>query len=110
MFVVPLSPDAPVLLWLNGWFLTKRGLASGIVFSGTGLGGACFPFAIGAMLDHLGSFSSMLLPPVFDLYSISDRLRMDVSDLGVRDRNRFRTFNRFHQASNSSLQTCRAST
>ncbi|GAA5905650.1 uncharacterized protein JCM6883_005397 [Sporobolomyces salmoneus] len=45
---------SPVLLWLNGWFFSKRGLASGIVFSGTGMGGACFPFMIGGILDHLG--------------------------------------------------------
>ena len=24
----------PVLLWLNGWFHLKRGLATGIIFSG----------------------------------------------------------------------------
>jgi len=35
---------------------------------------------------------------------------MDVSDLGIRDRSRFRTFDRFHQTSNSSSQTCRSST
>lgn len=67
---------APVLLWLNGWFLTKRGLASGIVFSGqsrselsryceltsavdgdttgTGMGGFAFPFLIGKVLDDHG--------------------------------------------------------
>ncbi|GAA6012714.1 hypothetical protein JCM11491_002539 [Sporobolomyces phaffii] len=45
---------APVLLWLNGWFLTKRGLASGIVFSGTGAGGFAFPFLIGKLLDDFG--------------------------------------------------------
>lgn len=45
---------APVLLWLNGWFVTKRGMAAGVVFSGTGGGATIFPFAIQAMLDHLG--------------------------------------------------------
>ncbi|GAA5996746.1 hypothetical protein JCM5350_008373 [Sporobolomyces pararoseus] len=45
---------APVLLWLNGWFVTKRGLAAGVVFSGTGGGATVFPFALQALLDHLG--------------------------------------------------------
>ncbi|GAA5947837.1 hypothetical protein JCM3765_001105 [Sporobolomyces pararoseus] len=45
---------APVLLWLNEWFVTKRGLAAGVVFSGTGTGGAGGPFALGAILDRLG--------------------------------------------------------
>ncbi|GAA5932290.1 uncharacterized protein JCM15063_001181 [Sporobolomyces koalae] len=44
----------PVLLFLNGWFVEKRGLASGIVFSGTGFGGLTFPFLIGNLLDKYG--------------------------------------------------------
>ncbi|GAA6003920.1 uncharacterized protein JCM10292_000606 [Rhodotorula paludigena] len=45
---------APVLLWLNGWFLERRGLASGLVFSGTGFGGLVFPFVISGLLDNYG--------------------------------------------------------
>lgn len=45
---------APVLLWMNQWFVERRGFASGIVFAGTGVGGFCFPFFIGALLDKLG--------------------------------------------------------
>ncbi|GAA6064424.1 hypothetical protein JCM10212_001199 [Sporobolomyces blumeae] len=45
---------APVLLWLNSWWVDKRGLASGVVFSGTGLGGFAFPFLIGDLLDKYG--------------------------------------------------------
>ncbi|CEQ40786.1 SPOSA6832_02419, partial [Sporobolomyces salmonicolor] len=45
---------APVLLWMQGWFLERRGLASGIIFSGTGIGGFAFPFLIGKLLDSYG--------------------------------------------------------
>ncbi|GAA5971252.1 hypothetical protein JCM21900_004199 [Sporobolomyces salmonicolor] len=45
---------APVLLWMQGWFLERRGLASGIIFSGIGIGGFAFPFLIGKLLDSYG--------------------------------------------------------
>ncbi|GAA5932294.1 uncharacterized protein JCM15063_001182 [Sporobolomyces koalae] len=44
----------PVLLWSVSWFHAKRGLASGIIFSGTGFGGAVFPFLLGRLLDKYG--------------------------------------------------------
>ncbi|GEM11869.1 MFS monocarboxylate transporter [Rhodotorula toruloides] len=49
---------APVLLWLNSWFHMRRGLASGIVFAGTGVGGLIFPFIISTLLDRHG-FATM---------------------------------------------------
>ncbi|BGP35981.1 hypothetical protein JCM10296v2_007833 [Rhodotorula toruloides] len=49
---------APVLLWLNSWFHMRRGLASGIVFAGTGIGGLVFPFIISILLDRHG-FATM---------------------------------------------------
>ncbi|GAA5977515.1 hypothetical protein JCM11641_000986 [Rhodosporidiobolus odoratus] len=49
---------APVLLWLNEWWHARRGLASGIVFAGTGIGGLAFPFVISALLRH-GGFATM---------------------------------------------------
>ncbi|BGP49266.1 hypothetical protein JCM10450v2_005149, partial [Rhodotorula kratochvilovae] len=45
---------APVLLYLNDWFVEKRGLSSGIVFSGSSIGGAAFPFLINAILEKHG--------------------------------------------------------
>ncbi|GAA6052497.1 hypothetical protein JCM3770_003796 [Rhodotorula araucariae] len=45
---------APVLLYLNDWFVEKRGLSSGIVFSGSSIGGAAFPFLINAVLEKHG--------------------------------------------------------
>ncbi|GAA5884015.1 hypothetical protein JCM16303_001360 [Sporobolomyces ruberrimus] len=44
----------PCLLWTMSWFVEKRGLASGLIFSGTGLGGAAFPFVLGKLLDSYG--------------------------------------------------------
>ncbi|GAA6064425.1 hypothetical protein JCM10212_001200 [Sporobolomyces blumeae] len=44
----------PVLLWTSDWFYHRRGLASGIIFAGTGLGGFAFPFLIGKILDDYG--------------------------------------------------------
>ncbi|GAA6012717.1 hypothetical protein JCM11491_002540 [Sporobolomyces phaffii] len=44
----------PCLLWTMEWFTEKRGLASGIIFSGTGLGGAAFPFVLGKLLESCG--------------------------------------------------------
>lgn len=60
----------PVLLWLcvssppliltkanddndyrSEWWLNKRGVACGIIFSGTGVGGFAFPFLIDALLE-----------------------------------------------------------
>ncbi|KAM0750468.1 MFS general substrate transporter [Meredithblackwellia eburnea MCA 4105] len=45
---------APVLLWLQEWFVEKRGTASGIIFSGTGIGGFVFPFFIENLLERVG--------------------------------------------------------
>ncbi|BGP52410.1 hypothetical protein JCM10450v2_008388 [Rhodotorula kratochvilovae] len=44
----------PVLLWLNGWWVERRGFASGCVFSGTGFGGFVLPFIIDALLNNYG--------------------------------------------------------
>ncbi|GAA5833183.1 hypothetical protein JCM5353_009052 [Sporobolomyces roseus] len=45
---------APTVMHLNAWFVHRRGLASGIIFAGTGIGGATFPFLISKLLDKYG--------------------------------------------------------
>ncbi|EJT98607.1 MFS general substrate transporter, partial [Dacryopinax primogenitus] len=44
----------PVILWLYEWFVERRGLAGGILQSGTGIGGAAFPPLIGLLLETVG--------------------------------------------------------
>ncbi|GAA5827562.1 hypothetical protein JCM11251_001734 [Rhodosporidiobolus azoricus] len=45
---------APVLAFLNDWFLEKRGLASGLVFAGTSIGGTVLPYLIEYLLQKYG--------------------------------------------------------
>ncbi|GAA5945581.1 hypothetical protein JCM3775_000530 [Rhodotorula graminis] len=45
---------APVLMWLNSWWVERRGLASGIVFSGMGVGGCTTPFILSGLLEAYG--------------------------------------------------------
>ncbi|KAM0750692.1 MFS general substrate transporter [Meredithblackwellia eburnea MCA 4105] len=44
----------PVLIWLQEWFVEKRGMASGIINAGTGVGGFVFPYMIGSLLQRYG--------------------------------------------------------
>ncbi|KZO93658.1 MFS general substrate transporter [Calocera viscosa TUFC12733] len=44
----------PVIIWLYEWFVERRGLAGGLIQSGTGIGGAVFPPLIGLLLERLG--------------------------------------------------------
>ncbi|KZT57500.1 MFS general substrate transporter [Calocera cornea HHB12733] len=44
----------PALLWLSEWFVDRRGLAGGILFAGTGIGGTVFPPIIGVLLQRVG--------------------------------------------------------
>lgn len=44
----------PVILYLNEWWNARRGLATGIIFAGSGCGGIFFPITINAMLDKIG--------------------------------------------------------
>ena len=41
-------------LCLNTWFLKKRGLAMGIMVSGSSLGGVCFPIMLKRLFDSVG--------------------------------------------------------
>ncbi|KAF2205157.1 MFS general substrate transporter [Delitschia confertaspora ATCC 74209] len=44
----------PALVLANQWFSTRRGLATGIVASGSGLGGVIFPFMVPRLIDSAG--------------------------------------------------------
>ncbi|TBU21833.1 major facilitator superfamily domain-containing protein [Dichomitus squalens] len=45
---------SPVIKLLPEWFSERRGLAGGIIFSGTGVGGFAFPFLLNALLSEVG--------------------------------------------------------
>ncbi|UZJ54563.1 hypothetical protein CBS101457_003883 [Exobasidium rhododendri] len=77
----------PVVLWLSQWFDTRRGLATGIIYSGSGLGGVVFPLLVTRLLDTvgfawtlrvlalmsfiLGSIASLALKPRLPVPSVS---------------------------------------
>ncbi|KAI0072295.1 MFS general substrate transporter [Panus rudis PR-1116 ss-1] len=44
----------PVITLLSEWFVRRRGLAGGIIFAGTGVGGFAFPLIVNALLDKVG--------------------------------------------------------
>ncbi|KAH9483339.1 MFS transporter asaE [Psilocybe cubensis] len=45
---------SPVMVWLPEWFINRRGLATGIIFCGSGVGGFIFPLMMGYLLEHVG--------------------------------------------------------
>ncbi|KAH8922668.1 MFS general substrate transporter [Atractiella rhizophila] len=45
---------APLIPYLSEWFITRRNLAIGIMFAGTGTGGTVLPLFLGALLDSVG--------------------------------------------------------
>lgn len=44
----------PVITWLPQWWDKRVGFASGVLLSGSGLGGTVFPILIGKFLDRVG--------------------------------------------------------
>jgi MFS family permease len=44
----------PAMLWLPQWFDEKRGLATGVIFLGSGLGGVIWPFIFNTLLQGVG--------------------------------------------------------
>ncbi|KAA1116829.1 hypothetical protein PGTUg99_023668 [Puccinia graminis f. sp. tritici] len=45
----------PPLSYLPGWFLERRGLANGVIFSGSGIGGLVFPIILEVLLPMDGA-------------------------------------------------------
>lgn len=50
----------PCATLLYEWFQVRRGLANGILFSGTGIGGTVFPFIVSALLKRFGHRATMV--------------------------------------------------
>ena len=50
----------PAAILLFEWFHAKRGLASGIMYAGTGAGGAIFPLIVSALLKGVGYKATMI--------------------------------------------------
>lgn len=50
----------PCATLLYEWFHARRGLATGIMFAGTGLGGTIFPFVTSALLQRFGYRATMI--------------------------------------------------
>ena len=68
----------PVVKLLPEWFSERRGLASGIIFSGTGVGGFVFPLVLNALLNKVG------LRWTLRIWAISTTLFSAVAMLGMR--------------------------
>lgn len=50
----------PCATMIYEWFYTRRGLASGIMFAGTGIGGTVFPFILDGLLRRFGYKATMV--------------------------------------------------
>nr|ODN85941.1 monocarboxylic acid transporter [Cryptococcus depauperatus CBS 7841] len=61
-FLYPLSGACylPCATLLFEWFHARRGLASGIMYAGTGVGGTIFPFIMSALLNKVGYKAAMI--------------------------------------------------
>ncbi|CAO1622107.1 unnamed protein product [Sympodiomycopsis kandeliae] len=60
-----------VILWLPQWFNKRRGMASGVIYSGSGLGGTIFPVIFGKLLSSIGFSWTLRAIAAFNLISIS---------------------------------------
>ncbi|KAL5638584.1 hypothetical protein ACGC1H_005300 [Rhizoctonia solani] len=45
---------APIVVYLSEWFSVRKGLATAIIFGGTGVGGSLYPLAVNYLLENLG--------------------------------------------------------
>ncbi|KAI3604470.1 mfs monocarboxylate [Moniliophthora roreri] len=50
----------PMTTWMFEWFSAKKGLAAGIIFSGTGVGGVIMPFVVERLLNAYGHKTTLL--------------------------------------------------
>ncbi|PWN47421.1 MFS general substrate transporter [Violaceomyces palustris] len=72
----------PVALWLPQWFDRRRGLATGVIFAGSGIGGVIFPLVLNVLLNRLGFANTLriwsalnLLLVGMALYRMTPRLK-----------------------------------
>ncbi|KAI0373779.1 MFS general substrate transporter [Pilatotrama ljubarskyi] len=70
----------PVIKLLPEWFSERRGLAGGIIFAGTGVGGFVFPFVLNALLDRVG------LRWTLRIWAIGTSFFSGIALLGMRSR------------------------
>ncbi|CAE6486897.1 unnamed protein product [Rhizoctonia solani] len=45
---------APIVIYLSEWFSIRKGLATAIIFGGTGVGGSLYPLFVNFLLERLG--------------------------------------------------------
>ncbi|KAI0700119.1 MFS general substrate transporter [Cerioporus squamosus] len=69
-----------VIKLLREWFSERRGLAGGIIFSGTGVGGFAFPFLLNTLFDKVG------LRWTLRIWALGTSLCSAVALLGMRSR------------------------
>ncbi|KAI0686604.1 MFS general substrate transporter [Earliella scabrosa] len=70
----------PVFKLLPEWFSERRGLAGGIIFSGTGVGGFIFPFMLNGLLEKVG------LRWTLRIWALGTSLCSAIALLGMRSR------------------------
>ncbi|TBU45568.1 MFS general substrate transporter [Dichomitus squalens] len=70
----------PIIKLLPEWFSERRGLASGLIFSGTALGGFVFPLLLNALLTNIG------LRWTLRLWAIGTTVLCGIAMLGMRSR------------------------
>ncbi|KAI1798150.1 MFS general substrate transporter [Ganoderma leucocontextum] len=70
----------PTMILLPQWFSERRGLAGGIIFAGTGVGGFVFPLMLNALLNKVG------LRWTLRIWAIMTCATTGVAFLGIRPR------------------------
>ncbi|KAH9932744.1 MFS general substrate transporter [Epithele typhae] len=70
----------PVIRLLPEWFSERRGLAGGIIFAGTGVGGFVFPFVLNTLLNKVG------LRWTLRVWAIGTSLFSGIALFGMRSR------------------------